>query len=331
MTDRRTFLRTMAASAAAGSFASAESQSDKVGKTLPTRPLGATGEQITAFTLGGFHVAKAKSEKESARLLERAMELGVRGFDNARQYSGGNAEVLYGKYLTPKYREQIYLTTKTTERTAKGARAELEQSLKAMKVDHVDLWQIHGIGSAKDVDTRIENGVLDEFLKAREEGKTRHLGFTGHSSYLAHLHMLKRLRDLGHKLDTCLMPMNLVDPHYDSFITNVLPELQKDNYAIFAMKTLAFGRMLGAGPQELRKSRGETKSMETVGIGVKEMQHYVYSLPVCSLISGCESAGELEENIAIFHAYNGLNEEERDELLVKAKPFSGRIMEHYKV
>jgi predicted aldo/keto reductase-like oxidoreductase len=330
MPDRRSFLRTLAASAATSQLLRGEQKSDKLGPMLPTRPLGATGESVTAFTVGGFHVAKAESEKEAQKLIEHSLESGVRCFDNARQYSGGLAEKQYGRYLTPKFREHIYLTTKTTQTSGKEARAELEQSLKAMKVEQLDLWQIHGIHSPDDIDQRIENGVLDEFLKAREEGKTRHLGFTGHTSYKAHLHMLKRLRERGLKLDTCLMPMNLVDPHYDSFITHVLPELEKDNYAIFAMKTMAFGRMLGAGPAGLIESHGKTQSLQEVGIGPQEMHHYAYSLPICSLVSGCESAAQLEENIAFLRNYKGLDNETRDQLLAKAKPFAGTVMEHYK-
>lgn len=331
MPDRRTFLRTLAASAAAGNIALGEKNNDKLGTVLPKRALGATGESITAFTLGGYHVAQTGSKKEAERLIERAIEMGVRCFDNARNYSAGGAEELYGSYLTPKYRDHIYLTTKSGRTTGKEVRRELEESLKAMKTDHLDLWQIHAVTSPEDIDRRIENGVLDEFLKAREEGKARHLGFSGHTSYKAHLHLLKILRERGIKLDTCLMPMNLVDPHYDSFITHVLPVLKADKYAVFAMKTMAFGRMLGAGPEGLIRSRGKTKSLEEVGIGAKEMHHYAYSLPVCSLVSGCESVEQLEKNIAILRAYKGMDNETRDQLLVKAKPFAGTVMEHYKI
>lgn len=330
MTDRRTFLRTLAASTAASSLSYGKEKSDSLGKILPLRPLGKTGEEVTAFSLGGYHIARAKSEKEAQRIVERAIELGVRCFDNARQYSGGRAEEQYGRYLTPRFRDQVYLTTKTTQTTAKGARKELEESLKAMKTDHLDLWQMHGIHSPSDVDRRIENGVLDEFLKAREEGKTRHLGFTGHSSFRAHVYLIQELRKRELIFDTCLMPMNLVDPHYDSFITNVLPELIKDQYAIFAMKTMAFGRMLGAGPQGLIESEGKTESLESVGIGPREMHHYAYSLPICSLVSGCESVANLEENVALLKTYRGMEAAERDHLLAKAKPFAGKVMEYYK-
>lgn len=330
MQDRRTFLKTLGATAATISLAGGESQSDKLGPVLPTRKLGRHDLQITAFTLGGSHCEKAPTEKESQNIIETAIELGVRSFDNARNYGKGNAEVVYGKFLTPKYREHIFLTTKTSKSTAKEARTQLEESLRLMKTDYLDLWQIHGITTPKDVDNRIKNGVLDEFLKAREEGKVRYLGFTGHNSFKAHLHMLKRLRERETPFDTCLMPMNLLDPHYDSFIVNVLPELLKEDYGVFAMKTMAAGNMLGIAPFWSRKDGKERISLETIGIGPKEMHEYIYSLPITSLVSGCEHAKELRSNIAILKNYNGLDTDQRDQLLAKTKTHAGREMEFYK-
>ncbi|MDQ8191104.1 aldo/keto reductase [Roseibacillus persicicus] len=331
MTDRRTFLRTLAASTVASTLANGESTSDKLGQVLPTRLLGRTGERITSFTLGGSHCEKAASEKESQHIIETAIELGVRSFDNARNYGEGNAEVVYGKFLTPRYREHIFLTTKTSRSTAKAVRTQLEESLRLMRTDYLDLWQIHSIESPEDVDNRIKNGVLDEFLKAREEGKARYLGFTGHSSFRAHLHLLKRLKELGTPLDTCLMPMNLVDPHYDSYIVNVLPELLKDRYGIFAMKSLACGTMLGVPPFWRRGKEEELPSLtDKLGLTVEDMHHYVYSLPVSSLVSGCETADQVKENIAILKSYKGMDAKKRDELIVKVKPFAGRTFEYYK-
>ncbi len=331
MTDRRSFLRALAASAAAAPLAPGESKSDKLGATLPTRLLGHTGERICAFTLGGSHCSLVDSDKTAQEIIETAIELGVRSFDNARNYGEGNAEVLYGKFLTPRFRDEIFLTTKTSHRTAAQVRLQLEESLRTMKTDRLDLWQIHAIGSPEDVDRRIENGVLEEFLKAKEEGKVRYIGFTGHSSYHAHLHMLKRLRERGLKLDTCLMPINLIDPAYDSYIVNVLPELLKENYGIFAMKTLAGGTVFGVPPAWDRDKPNDLPSLtQEVGITVQDMHRYVYSLPVASLVSGCESAAQVRENIATLTQEPALDPETRDELLEKAKPFAGQTFEYYK-
>lgn len=329
--DRRTFLKTLAASAVALPLTHAEDTSDKLGKTLPTRPLGRTGETVTAFTLGGAHVVRAETEAVSEQLIETAIQSGVRSFDTAQKYGNGQSEVLYGKYLTPKYRDHIYLTTKTLAKDGKSARKELETSLRSMKTDHLDLWQIHSITSAADVDKRWENGVIDEFLKAREEGLVRHLGFTGHRSPSAHLHLIKRLREAQILFDTCLMPMNLVDPHWDSFIVQVLPELLKDNYGIFAMKTLAHGNMLAAEPrnQPTPKVEGIGTIVDT-GLKVEDMHRYIYSLPICSLVSGCLKPEEVKENTANLRNYRPLGNQERDQLLALAKPFAGNQMEYYK-
>ena len=333
MTDRRTFLRTLAASAAASPLLGKDAAptSDKLGAILPTRALGKTGKRITALTIGGSHAEKCATEKVSQEIIETAIEVGIRSFDNARMYGGGNAEVVYGKYLTPKYRDQVFLTTKTLEKNGPDARKELEISLTNMKTDRLDLWQMHSITSARDVDARWEEGVVDEFLKAREEGLVRHLGFTGHRSPSAHLHMIKRLREEKVSFDTCLMPMNLVDPHYDSFIVQVLPELLKDNFAIFAMKTLAHGNMLAA-----ETSGHDTPKVEGIGtiadtdLTVADMHRYIYSLPICSLVSGCLKPAEVKQNAGFLKNYKALDNETRDQLLAKAKPFAGGTMEYYK-
>ena len=144
--------------------------------------------------------------------------------------------------------------------------------------------------------------------------------------------MIKLLRERGIKMDTCLMPMPLVDPHYDSFITKVLPELLKDDYGVFAMKTMAHGKLLGSEngkPKDLfSKKLGTTPEKE--GITARHMHHFAYSLPICSLCSGCMEVHEIEENIKNLHAYKGMTADERDELIAKAKPFSGQSIESYK-
>ncbi|MEM9080702.1 MAG: aldo/keto reductase [Verrucomicrobiota bacterium] len=338
MTDRRAFLKTLAASAAATSFVHAKPKSDKLGPLLPTRKIGRLDEEICVYTLGGSHVRKAGIAqfggeiKTTEALIEKSIELGVRAFDTARGYGQGESEQFYGRFLTPRYRDHIYLTTKTGASDGAKVRSHLEDSLRWMKTDVIDLWQIHSIMSPQDVDNRWKNGVIDEFLKARDEGKVRHIGFTGHVSTKAHLHMLKRLRDEGIKLDTCLMPMSLVDPHYDSFITEVLPELLKDGYGVFAMKTMAHGRLLGTDngkPIDLfTESLGTTPVK--AGLTARHMHHYAYSLPICSLCSGCMTIADLEENIQNLKAYKGMDNEERDRLLALAKPFAGPETERWK-
>lgn len=317
--------------AASSSAVSAMTSSDKLGRVLPTRVMGKTGQRITAFTLGGAHVTRSESESMSQKLIETAIEYGCRSFDNARFYGDGRSEVLYGKYLTPKYRDHVFVTTKTAKRTRQDVREELEISLRSMKLDYLDLWQIHNLVSAEDAETIWENGVVEEFMKARDEGLVRYIGFTGHRSYKGHLRLLELLKNGGLQMDTCLMPMNLVDPHYDSFIVNVLPELLDQGYAVFAMKTLAHGNLVGVdkfGKDVPREDRNET--LTDVGITAKDLHHYVYSLPITSLISGCLFDREVRENIGNLINYTGMDVEERDALIARSARFQGREYEYYK-
>ena len=325
--NRRDVLKTLGALAALPMASAAAASTPSV---LPLRPLGKSGVDVTAFCLGGHHVERAGGEAASDAVIQTALECGVRFFDNARNYASGRAEELYGKFLIPKHRDKVFLMTKSTGKTAAAVNRDLEASLKAMRTDHLDLWQIHSIQSPEDVDARLKEGVLDAFLQAKASGKTRFIGFTGHTSQAAHLHMLAELEKRGLDLDACQMPINLVDPHYDSFITHVLPVLVQRRYGILAMKTLVFGRLLGAGPEEHRKRHGATRSLTDEGVSLADMFRYVYSLPITSLVSGCESPAQVKENTDILRAYQPMDAATREALVAKAAAFAGPNMEYYK-
>ncbi|MFM7180798.1 MAG: aldo/keto reductase [Verrucomicrobiales bacterium] len=328
MSSRRDFLKTLSATVALPAMAEAADAPSADG-AFPVRALGRTGINVTTFCLGGHHVARTRDEPTAEAVIRTAIEQGVRFFDNARKYTGGRAEDLYGKYLVPKHRDQIILMTKSGGNTKEEANRDLEASLKAMKTDHLDLWQIHAIVSPQDVDERINGGIFDAFFEAKAAGKTRFIGFTGHVSQEAHLHMLSELEKRGLELDTCQMPINLVDPHYDSFILNVLPVLVKRRYAILAMKTLVFGRLLGEGPAPLRKE-GPPPSLLKAGVTLAEMFHYVCSLPVAALVSGCETPEQVMENTRIIREFKAMDAATRDALVAKAEACSGAAMEYYK-
>ena len=214
------------------------SRSDRLGKLLPQRKLGTSGPAVTNLGVGGDHVGSA-SEKDAQAIIEKALEEGVRFFDNAPFYSGGKAEERYGKFLTPKYRDVSFIMTKTLARNRKSALKDLDNSLSRMKTDYVDLWQMHALGSPRDVEERVQNGVLDAFLEAQKKGKVRHIGFTGHSSYKAHLKMLEELKKRGVKMVSSQMPVNPADPHYESFVTHVVPKCMKAGIGVLDMKTAA--------------------------------------------------------------------------------------------
>ncbi|HSH20289.1 MAG TPA: aldo/keto reductase [Draconibacterium sp.] len=336
MENRRKFIKKSAALAAFGlvaDWASAIPFSDGLGEILPQRQLIRNGEKVTAFCLGGYHLGFIEKGADAERMIERSLELGVRFFDNARGYVKGRAEEYMGKYLTPKYRDKIFLMTKAPAKTGDGVRQMLDESLKALNTDYVDLWQIHSVNTIEDVDDRIRDGVLDAFLEAKEKGKTRYIGFTGHRNPQVHLHFLKRLDELGVEMDTCQMPLNVCDPSFESFQKHVLPVLLEKKYGVLAMKTMAGGSMMG-GRIDTTPRNIETKDIPDV-VAKTELTHanlhqYVYSLPVSSLVSGCLRISELEHNVNVLKNMKKLSEEDMKKLVAYAEPYAGLIVENYK-
>jgi len=238
-----------------------------------------------------------------------------------------------GRILTPKYRDQIFLMTKTHARTGEQAREHLELSLKALNTEQLDLWQIHTFTTPEDVDQRIASGVLDVFLEAKEKGKTRYIGFTGHQSPHTHLYFLKWLEERGLDLDTCQMPLNVLDPSFESFQKQVLPVLLEKEYGVIAMKTMSGGSMMGkridTTPQEISTDMIPDMVRET-GISLAELHQYVYTLPVSSLVSGCNTPEELEHNVGVLQNLKKLSESDMQRLIELVKPFAGGIVENYK-
>src|SRR6056297_3492742 len=337
MDSRRQFIK-KAGAAAAGmglmlDWASAAPASDRLGEILPQRQLIRNGEKVTAFNLGGYHVGFSPKPSDAERMLERAMELGVRFYDNARGYNNGRSEEYMGQFLTPKYRDDIFLMTKAPAKTGEGVRKQLEESLKALNTDYLDLWQIHAIRDKEDVDNRINNGVLDVFLEAKEKKLTRYIGFTGHVNPATHLYFLEFLEKRGLPLDTCQMPVNVCDPSFESFEKHVLPVLLEREYGVIAMKTMAGGSMMG-GRIDTTPDYIETKDIPDV-VGVTDitlanLHQYAYSLPISSLCSGCRFTYELDENVSVLKDLKNLSESDREKLVEIAKPYAGTTVENYK-
>lgn len=270
---------------------------------------------------------------DAERMIERSIELGVRFFDNARGYVNGRAEEYMGKYLTPRYRDQIFLMTKAPGRTGDEVRQMLDQSLKALKTDYVDLWQIHNLTTPAEVDRRLEAGVLDAFLEAKQNGKARYIGFTGHQNPKTFLYFLRKLDELGIEMDTCQMPLNVCDPSFESFQHLVLPVLLEKKYGIIAMKTMAGGSMMG-GRIDTTPRNIETKDIPDVVANTQlthaNLHQYVYSLPVSSLCSGCLFIHELEANVKVLRDMKKLSEADMNKLIEYAAPYAGLIVENYK-
>lgn len=336
METRRRFIKKVSAATALGllaDWAMAMPASDKLGDLLPQRQLIRNGEKVTAFCLGGYHLGLTETPSEAQQMIERSLELGVRFFDNARGYNSGRSEEYMGQFLTPKYRDQIFLMTKAPEKSGEGVQKQLEDSLKALNTDYLDLWQIHALRDPKDVDDRINAGVLDVFLEAKEKGLTRYLGFTGHVNPATHLHFLEFLDKRGLEFDTCQMPLNVCDPSFESFEEHVLPALLEREYGVIAMKTMAGGSMMGG---RIDTTPGDIKTKDipdVVGLSdltLANLHQYVYSLPVSSLCSGVRFLYELDENIAVLKQLADLSASDKQKLIELAKPYAGLIVENYK-
>ena len=309
-------------------FAATASRSDRLGKLLPLRKLGSSGPVVTNLGVGGAHVGSA-SEKDAQAIIEKALEEGVRFFDNAPLYSGGKAEERYGKFLTPKYRDVSFIMTKSLAKNRETALKELDTSLSRMKTDYVDLWQVHALENPKDVEERVQNGVLDAFLEAQKKGKVRHIGFTGHGSYKAHLKMLEELKKRGVKMAASQMPVNPADPHYESFVTHVVPKCVEAGIGVLAMKTLAYGRFFG-GNKGWRRTEASVKPAIPAVLSIEDVFGFVWSLPITSLVSGMESVQQVSQNAAIARKIWNWDLAERQKRIDAVAPFAGPDLEFYK-
>jgi len=336
MRNRREFIKSSALLGVFGmlhNWASALPVSDRHGSMLPLRRLTRKGEKVTAYSVGGWHLGNVDDEAEAERMVELSMDMGVRFFDNARGYQRGGSEERMGRLLVPKYRDQVFIMTKSHARTGEQAREHLELSLKALKTEQVDLWQIHTITTPEDVDQRIANGVVDAFLEAKEKGRARYIGFTGHQSPHTLLYFLKWLEERGLEMDTCQMPLNVLDPSFESFQKQVLPVLLEKEYGVIAMKTMSGGSMMGkridTTPDWIKTDMIPDLVLET-GITPAQLHQYVYSLPVSSLVSGCTTLAELEHNIGVLQKFKNLSDSDMQKLVKVVEPYAGLIVENYK-
>lgn len=329
MIDRRAFLKSLAGlttgvllSSACAEGDEENSTNDRLGPLLPTRRFGRTGEAVTMLGVGGWHIGDM-TEAEAQKTIETALEGGVRFFDTAEGYQTGGSESRLGKLLVPKYRDDVFLMTKTRARDANEAWKHLEGSLSRLNTDRLDLWQVHAVRNPADVDERIENGVLDVMIEAKETGKTRYIGFTGHSSPAAHQRVLEKT-DI---FDACQLSMNLTDVSYESFIEKVVPTLVERNIGVIGMKALANGGFFG-GSQHGR--HGANPKVVPDRVSISEAIRFVWALPVSTLITGPDNAEQMQEKIDIAKNFTGMEDDERQKLIEKVEDMAGTTVEFYK-
>jgi len=311
--NRREFLHATAAGVAAASMAgAAEAQQAAIQQRvnaggIPLRPLGKTGEMVSLLCLGGHSATNPQklSEAESLKLIRRAVDEGITFMDNCWDYHDGGAEEWMGKALAEGgRRDKVFLMTKVCGRTAKDAQSNLEDSLRRLRTDRIDLWQFHEIVYDNDPDWIFApDGAFQIGLKAVKEGKVRYLGFTGHKDPIIHLKML----GMPYEWASVQMPLNVMDVHYRSFQRQVLPVLLQRNIGALAMKSLG-----GTGVIVTR-----------AGIPVEDALRYVLSLPIATLVSGIDSEKVLDQNLKIVREYQPMTPQERAAIEGKTLTLAG--------
>jgi aryl-alcohol dehydrogenase-like predicted oxidoreductase len=252
---------------------------------IPKRMLGKTGVQVSALCFGGAHWGRIEDDAEAIRILHEAIDAGVTFLDNAWEYNGGRSEELMGKALQGR-RQQVFLMTKVCShgRDKRVALQQLDESLRRLKTDYLDLWQIHEVVYLDDPDRHFApGGAAEALLEAKRQGKVRFVGFTGHKDPKIHLKMLAH----DFPFDTCQMPLNVFDGTYRSFEQDVLPVLTQRGIAPIGMKSLS----------------GNAEPVKQGLVTPEEALRYVLSLPIASLVSGIDSRDVLRQNLDIVRRF----------------------------
>src|SRR5262249_19508234 len=311
---RREFLEVMTATAAAGALAGARSElsgaepATRLARPKETkrgdmiyRELGSTKEEVSLIGLGGHHIGRQKDEKDSIKIIRSAIDAGINFMDNCWDYHDGGSEVRMGKALRDGYRKKVFLMTKIDGRTRKSAAEQLDESLKRLQTDVIDLLQFHEVLRMEDPDRIFaRGGAMEAVLAAKKAGKVRYIGFTGHKDPLVHLRMLEVAAKHGFHFDTAQMPLNVMDAHFRSFAHKVVPVLVKQQIGVLGMKSMADGGIL--------------KSKKVTPI---ECLHYALNLPTSTVITGIDSLGILKQALDAVRRFRPMTGEQVAALLTK--------------
>jgi len=280
------------------------SDSNLQSSVVPYRDLGRTGVKVSAIGLGGAHLAGKKVDAALAvRIVRSALDRGINFLDNSWDYHDGASEKHVGKALQDGYRERAFVMTKIDGRSKKAAARQLDESLKRLGTDHIDLVQHHEVIRFDDPHRIFDaDGANAALLEARQAGKLRFIGFTGHKDPHVHLHMLQVARENGFTFDTVQMPLNVMDAHYRSFGRMVLPELVRQGIGVLGMKSMGSGVILKSG-----------------AVQPVECLHYAMNLPTSVVITGVDSMAILDQAIHAATTFRPLSQEEVDALLARTK------------
>ena len=275
------------------------------------RPLGRTGERVSAIGLGGSHIGKAPVDEAMAtRLIQGAIDRGINFMDNSWDYNQGQSELRMGKALAQGgYRQKAFLMTKIDGRTKEEANAQLDTSLKRLQTDRIDLVQHHEIIRFDDPDRIFaEGGAMEALVEAQRAGKIRYIGFTGHKDPRIHLYMLGLAAERGFHFDTVQMPLNVMDAHFRSFAHLVLPQLVEQQIGVLGMKTFGDGVIL--------KSGAPVRPLECL--------HYSLNLPTSVVITGIDSEKILDQAFEATRTFQPMNADQVAALVAKTQSYAMR-------
>ncbi|MBD3270144.1 aldo/keto reductase [Candidatus Peregrinibacteria bacterium] len=272
---------------------------------IPKNKLGHTNEMLSIIGIGGYHMGVTESEKTAIDIMHKAIDAGVNFFDNAWEYNKGKSEEIMGKALQGSYRKKAFLMTKVCGRNYQDARLHIEDSLRRLNTETIDLLQFHAVEAHNDpsriMDT--ENGAIKAVLEARQQGKIRYIGFSGHAYPEKHLEMINQ----DFQWDAVQMPLNVMDAHYRSFEHQVLPVCNQKNIGVLGMKSLG-----GA----------DARILKNTSIDATSLRKYALSLPITTLICGVKTHQELDHILEVTNNFEPLSETEKNNLLESSKPYS---------
>ena len=277
---------------------------------LPTRVLGATGERVTVIGVGGFHIGRARDAALGVRIVREAIDEGVNFLDNAWCYNRGESERIMGEALRGGYRERAFLMTKNHGRDGETYRRQLEESLRRLETDVIDLVQFHDIREDAEPGRIAAEGALEAAIRARDEGKIRYVGFTGH----LHPDLHRRMLELDFPWDTVQLPVNLLDRAHLSFSEGIVPILRQRGIGVIGMKSLAGGRIV-----------------ERTDVSARQAISYALSEPIDTLVTGIDSLDVLRQNLEIARSWVPMADDERTQLLRRTADVAATgSLEYYK-
>jgi len=298
--SRREFLGMTAASLLVAGTLGGSVAADRKNE-IPYRPLGRTGEKVSLIGLGGYHLARQSDPEESIRIIRTGIDEGINFLDNCWDYNGGESEIRMGKALRDGYRQKAFLMTKIDGRTKTAAAAQLNDSLRRLQTDRIDLLQFHEVIRDSDPDRIFaQGGGMEAVLEAQKAGKIRFIGFTGHKSPDIHLKMLATASKHGFKFDAVQLPLNVMDAHFNSFEKRVLPALTQNGIGILGMKSM-----------------GDHLILESKTVTPVECLHYSMNLPASVVITGCDSMPILQQALHAARSFQPMDSSQVAGLLAK--------------